>query len=142
MIYDIDQIREILPHRYPFLLVDRIEQIIDDKIVIAKKCITANEPFFQGHFPKKNVMPGVLLLEVMAQAGAVLLLSKEENKGKIAYFTGVKNAKFRGMVVPGDVLDIRVEMIKFKMGFGFAEGKISVDGKLICEAEISFAIGD
>lgn len=142
MVYDIDQIREILPHRYPFLLVDRIEEIIDNKIVIAKKCVTANEPFFQGHFPGKSVMPGVLQLEIMAQAGAVLLLSMEENKGKIAYFTGVKDAKFRGMIVPGDVLDIKVELIKFKMGFGFAKGVISVNGKSVCEAEISFAVGN
>ena len=142
MVYDVNQIREILPHRYPFLLVDRVEEIIDNKIVIAKKCITANEPFFQGHFPQKSDLPGVLMLEIMAQAGAVLLLSIEENKGKIAYFTGVKNAKFRGMVVPGDVLDIKVELIKFKMGFGFAQGTISVDGKVVCEAEISFAVGD
>lgn len=142
MLYNADQIREILPHRYPFLLVDRIEEVIDDKVVIAKKCVTTNEPFFQGHFPQKNVMPGVLLLEVMAQAGAVLLLSIDKYKGKIAYFTGVKDAKFRGMVTPGDVLDIRVELQKFKMGFGYALGTISVDGKVVCEAEISFAIGD
>lgn len=142
MLYNADQIREILPHRYPFLLVDRIEEVIDEKIVIAKKCITANEPFFQGHFPQKNVLPGVLMLEIMAQAGAVLLLSIEKNKGKIAYFTGVKDAKFRGMVIPGDVLDIKVELLKFKMGFGYAQGTISVDGKVVCEAEISFAIGD
>ena len=117
MVYDVNQIREILPHRYPFLLVDRVEEIIDNKIVIAKKCITANEPFFQGHFPQKSVLPGVLMLEIMAQAGAVLLLSIEENKGKIAYFTGVKNANFRGMVVPGDVLDIKFDLIKFKIVF-------------------------
>lgn len=142
MLYNADQIREILPHRYPFLLVDRIEEVIDEKIVIAKKCITANEPFFQGHFPQKNVLPGVLMLEIMAQAGAVLLLSNEKNKGKIAYFTGVKEAKFRGMVIPGDVLDIKVELLKFKMGFGYAQGTISVEGKVVCEALISFAVGD
>ena len=142
MVYNSDQIKEILPHRYPFLLVDRIEEIIDNKIVIAKKCLSVNEPFFQGHFPQKAVMPGVLMLEAMAQAGACLLLSQEENKGKIAFFAGVKNAKFRGVVTPGDVIEIRVELDKIKMGIGFANGVITVDGKKVCEAEISFAIGE
>lgn len=142
MLYNSDQIKEILPHRYPFLLVDRIEEIIDNRIVVAKKCLSVNEPFFQGHFPQKAVMPGVLMLEAMAQAGACLLLSQEENKGKIAFFAGVKNAKFRGVVTPGDVIEIRVELDKIKMGIGFANGVITVDGKKVCEAEISFAIGE
>lgn len=140
MLYDANQIREILPHRYPFLLIDRVVDIIDDKKVIAIKCVSQNEPFFQGHFPQAPIMPGVLQLEAMAQAGAIAILRREENKGKLAIFAGANNVKWRKMIVPGDVLEIEVELTKQKGPFGFGEGTIKVDGKVACQAEISFVI--
>lgn len=140
MLYNVKQIKEILPHRYPFLLIDRVRDIMDDKIIDAVKCVTANEPFFQGHFPNEPIMPGVLLLEAMAQAGAIVILRKEENKGKIAMFTGANNVKWRKMVVPGDVLDIHVELTRQRANYGWASGTIMVDGELACQAEISFII--
>ena len=111
---NIEEIKEIIPHRYPFLLIDRVEEMEVGKSVHAIKCITASEPWFTGHFPEHNVMPGVLLVEAMAQAGAVSILSMEENKGKLAFFSGIKNAKFRREVVPGDRLDIHVEITKMR----------------------------
>ena len=112
---NIEEIKEIIPHRYPFLLIDRVEEMEVGKSVHAIKCITASEPWFTGHFPEHNVMPGVLLVEAMAQAGAVSILSMEENKGKLAFFSGIKNAKFRREVVPGDRLDIHVEITKMRI---------------------------
>ncbi|MGM9971156.1 MAG: 3-hydroxyacyl-ACP dehydratase FabZ [Anaeroplasmataceae bacterium] len=144
MLYNIEDIKKIIPHRYPFLLVDRIEEVNEDENgninVKGYKCVSANEPFFQGHFPDYNVMPGVLILEAMAQCGAVGVLSKEEHKGKIVLFTGANKVKWRQQVVPGDVLsfDVTINGIRHNMGFG--SGSAYVDGKLVCSAEISFAI--
>ena len=140
MLYDAKQIREILPHRYPFLLIDQVYEIIDYIKIRARKCVTQNEPFFQGHFPVEPIMPGVLQLEAIAQAGAIVVLSKPENKGKLAIFAGASNVKWRKKVVPGDVLDIEVELVKIKGPFGFAKGVITVSGEVACQAEISFVI--
>ena len=137
---DANQIQEILPHRYPFLLVDRITNYEPGKLAEGRKCVTVNEPFFCGHFPKYHVMPGVLILEALAQVGAVAILSEEENRGKIALFGGVKNARFKRQVRPGDVLELRCELTQRRgpIGFGVAEAK--VDGQLACRAELTFAI--
>ena len=137
---DANQIQEILPHRYPFLLVDRITSYEPGKMAEGRKCVTVNEPFFCGHFPQYHVMPGVLILEALAQVGAVAILSEEENRGKIALFGGVKNARFKRQVRPGDVLELRCELTQRRgpIGFGVAEAK--VDGQLACRAELTFAI--
>ena len=138
---DINEIMKILPHRYPFLLIDKIDEIIDEKKVIATKNVTINEPFFQGHFPNFPVMPGVLVIEAMAQAGAVAVLSKEEFKGKIAFLAAVDKAKFRKNVLPGDKLIIEVELLKLKKNAGIAKGIAYVNNKKVAEAEITFMIG-
>lgn len=140
MIYNSNEIQKIIPHRYPFLLVDVIEEIIDDKIIIGKKAVSANEMQFLGHFPDKHVMPGVLIVESLAQTGAVLLLSKEENKGKLVYFAGINKLRFKRQVVPGDTLILKVELIKMKAGIGFASATASVDGKIAVKGEIMFAL--
>lgn len=137
----IKEIREILPHRYPFLLVDRIEEIEEGKSVRGYKNVSANEQFFQGHFPQEPVMPGVLILEAIAQVGAVALLSKEEFKGKIPLFAGADKVRFRQKVVPGDKLELSCEIIKLRGPIGVGKGIAKVDGKKVCEAEIMFAIG-
>ncbi|GGI66034.1 3-hydroxyacyl-ACP dehydratase FabZ [Enterococcus alcedinis] len=138
---NIQQIKEIIPHRYPMLLIDRVEELIDGEKVIAKKNVTINEPFFQGHFPHEPVMPGVLIVEAMAQAGAVALLSLEQFKGKTAYFGGIDKAKFRQKVTPGDTLILEVEIIKVKSSAGIGKGIARVDGKKVAEAELTFMIG-
>lgn len=138
---DINEIKKILPHRYPFLLVDRIEEMEPGVKAVGYKNVTVNEPFFQGHFPEYPVMPGVLLIEALAQVGAVAILSLEENKGKLAFFGGIKNAKFRKQVVPGDVVKLETEIIKCKGPMGVGKAIATVDGKMAAEAEISFMIG-
>ena len=138
---NIQQIKEIIPHRYPMLLIDRVEELIDGEKVIAKKNVTINEPFFQGHFPHDPVMPGVLIVEAMAQAGAVALLSLEQFRGKTAYFGGIDKAKFRQKVTPGDTLILEVEIIKVKSSAGIGKGIARVDGKKVAEAELTFMIG-
>ena len=138
---DIKEIMSILPHRPPFLLIDRVEEIVEGEKIVAIKNVTMNEPFFVGHFPQEPVMPGVLIVEAMAQAGAVAVLSMEQFKGKTAYFGGIDKAKFRRKVVPGDTLRIEVEIIKLKMNAGIGKGTAYVDGKKACEAEITFLIG-
>ena len=135
------QIMEIIPHRQPFLLIDRVEEIVEGEKVIATKNVSYNEPFFAGHFPQEPVMPGVLIIEALAQTGAVCALSADEYKGKIAFLGGVNKAKFRGKVVPGDVLTLEVEMIKVKGPVGVAQGTATVDGKKVASAEITFMIG-
>ncbi|MDY6012812.1 3-hydroxyacyl-ACP dehydratase FabZ [Clostridium sp.] len=137
----IKEIREILPHRYPFLLVDRIVEIEEGNSIRGYKNVSANEQFFQGHFPQEPVMPGVLILEAIAQIGAVALLSKEEFKGKIPLFAGADKVRFRQKVVPGDKLELSCEIIKLRGPIGVGKGIAKVDGKKVCEAEIMFAIG-
>lgn len=137
----IEQIKEIIPHRYPFLLIDRVEELEPGKRVTAKKNVSVNEPFFQGHFPHEPVMPGVLIVEAMAQAGAVALLSLEDFKGKTAYFGGIDKAKFRKKVVPGDTLILEIELTKVRSAAGVGKGIAYVDGKKVAEAELTFMIG-
>ena len=118
MIMDVKQIQEILPHRYPFLLVDRVLEMEEGKRIVASKAVTMNEYFFQGHFPQEPVMPGVLIMEALAQTGAIAVLSMEQNRGKIAYFGGMNKVKFRNKVVPGDVLTLEMEIINLKSRAG------------------------
>ncbi|HHU20364.1 MAG TPA: 3-hydroxyacyl-ACP dehydratase FabZ [Bacilli bacterium] len=134
-----EEIKAIIPHRYPFLLVDQIIEVEENRVV-GKKNVTINEPFFQGHFPDYPVMPGVLILEALAQTGAVAILSKEENKGKIGFLAGIDKARFRRQVRPGDVLTLEVEIIRLKGPIGKGRAKATVDGEIACEAEIMFAI--
>ena len=138
---DIKEIQKILPHRYPFLLIDRVLEMEEGKRCVALKNVTMNEPFFQGHFPQEPVMPGVLIIEALAQTGAVAMLSMEEFKGKIAFFGGIDKAKFRGKVVPGDTLRLEVEMINIKRNAGIGKGIAYVDGKKVAEGELTFMIG-
>lgn len=135
-----NQIQEILPHRYPFLLVDRIVECEVGKSAKGIKCVTANEMQFLGHFPQKHVMPGVLIIEALAQTGAIALLTEEANKGKIAFFGGIKNAKFKRQVIPGDVLELNCEIINRKGPVGVGKAEAYVDGKLAVSAELTFAI--
>ncbi len=135
------EIMEIIPHRQPMLLIDTIEELEEGKRAVGKKCVSYNEPYFGGHFPQEPVMPGVLIIEAMAQVGAVALLCKEEFKGKTAYFGGINSAKFRQKVVPGDVLMLELEITKQKGPVGIGIGKAYVDGKLVTQAELTFAIG-
>lgn len=139
---DVNQIKEIIPHRYPMLLIDRITemQLEGDKYVKGYKNLTANEPFFQGHYPDMPIMPGVLQVEALAQTGAVAILSMDEFKGKKPILAGVNKARFKGMVVPGDKLDLCCEIVKLRGNFGVGKGTASVDGKVVCQAEILFAI--
>lgn len=142
MIYNSNEIQKILPHRYPFVLVDRITEMdVEANTITGIKCVTVNEPFFQGHFPTEHVMPGVLIVEALAQVGAVLLLGKEEHRGKIAYFAGIKNCKFRRKVIPGDQLTLKLELTRSRENFGVAKAMALVNGDVACEAELSFAIG-
>ena len=137
-----DQIAQILPHRYPFALVDKITDGEEGVWAKGIKCVTVNEPFFQGHFPNYHVMPGVLILEAMAQVGGVAILSLPEYKGKIAVFGGVKNCRFKKQVTPGDVLELECRLIKRKGPMGIGEATATVDGKIAATAELTFAIVD
>ena len=139
--HDINDIMAVLPHRPPFLLIDRIEELEPGQKIVALKNVTMNEPFFTGHFPGHPVMPGVLIIEAMAQAGAYAVLSQEEFKGKIAFLGGVDKAKFRRQVVPGDTLRLEVEINIVKRNARIGKGTAYVDGKKACEAEITFLIG-
>ena len=142
MEYTCDEIKKILPHRYPFLLVDRIVEGEPGKYAKGIKCISANEMQFMGHFPEHMVMPGVLLIEALAQTGAIALLSEEGNEGKLVFFGGIKNARFKQQVVPGDVVELYCELTNRRGPVGFGVAKATVNGKIAAQAEISFAIGE
>jgi len=135
-----NEIQEILPHRYPFLLVDKIVECEPGQMAKGIKCVTANEMQFLGHFPQKHVMPGVLIIEALAQTGAVAILTEEENKGKIALFGGIKSARFKKQVVPGDVLELQCEIINRRGPIGIGKATATVDGKVAVMAELTFAI--
>lgn len=137
----IQEIQKIIPHRSPFLLIDCIEELELGKRAVGRKCVTYNEPFFTGHFPEEPIVPGVLMIEALAQVGAVLILSEEKNLGKNAYFGGISKARFRKKVIPGDVLILEVELTKLKGPVGVGMGKAYVDGKIAVEAEITFMVG-
>lgn len=138
----IKEIMDIIPHRQPFLLVDRAEIIEPGKKAVGYKAVTYNEPFFAGHFPTEPVMPGVLIIEAMAQVGAIVILSQQEMKGKLAFFGGINKAKFRNKVVPGTMLRMEVEIIKQKGPIGVGAAKAyNHEDKLVAEAELTFAIG-
>ena len=137
----IEEIKKTLPHRYPFLLVDRIFKI-KEKSAIGLKNVTINEPFFQGHFPERPVMPGVLIVEAMAQVGGALMLSKSENRGKLAYLLSITNARFRKIVVPGDQLRLEIEILKMKSKVGVVKGVAKVNGEEVCDAEFMFTLVD
>jgi 3-hydroxyacyl-[acyl-carrier-protein] dehydratase len=134
------EIQQILPHRYPFLLVDRIESIEEGQKAVGIKNVTVNEPFFQGHFPGHPVMPGVLIIEAMAQVGGVAMLKVPEFAGKIAFLAGIDNARFRRQVVPGDQLRIEVEITRLRGVIGKGKAVATVDGEPAAECELTFAI--
>ncbi len=137
---DIQAIKEIIPHRYPFLLVDRIVELEEGKRAIGLKNVTANEEFFNGHFPEFPVMPGVLIVEALAQVGAVAALSLEQNKGRLALFAGIDHCRFKKQVVPGDTLRLEVELVKMRGPIGKGKGVATVDGQVACEVELTFAL--
>lgn len=141
MLYNSNDIQKIIPHRYPFLLVDRIESIEGNKVV-GSKCISANEMQFLGHFPQKHIMPGVLMLEALAQTVAVMLLSKEENKGKIGLFAGINKARFKRQVIPGDKLTLTCEVTKERMGIVFVNDVATVDDEVAVSGELMFALDE
>ena len=136
------EIRGLIPHRYPFLLVDRIEEIEPGVRAVGLKNVTQNEPFFQGHFPDYPVMPGVLIIEAMAQVGAVGVMAGGEHKDKLALFAGIDGVRFRRQVLPGDVLRMEVEIKPLKGKVGRGKGRATVDGERVCEAELMFAFVD
>lgn len=138
---DIVEIMKILPHRYPFLLIDRVIEVVEGKSVKAYKNVSMNELFFQGHYPDMPIMPGVLVLEALAQTGAVAILQMEQFKDKTPLFAGADKVRWRGKVLPGDRLDLSCEIIKLKGPIGIGKAIASVEGKKVCEAEIIFAIG-
>lgn len=140
-IMNTQQIMNVLPHRSPFLLIDTVEELEPGVKCVAKKNVTMNEPHFMGHFPENPVMPGVLIIEALAQTGAVAILCQDEWKGKTAYFAGINNAKFKQKVVPGDTLELTTEIIKVKGPIGVGKAVARVNGKVACMAELTFAIG-
>jgi 3-hydroxyacyl-[acyl-carrier-protein] dehydratase len=139
---DAAEIQRILPHRYPFLLVDRVLELAPPNRAVGIKQVTVNEPFFQGHFPGYPVMPGVLIVEAMAQVGGIAVLSAPEYRGKLALFAGIDRVRFKRQVTPGDSLRIEVELAQIRRGVGMGSGLATVDGELACRGEIMFALVD
>lgn len=139
---DIKKILRVIPHRYPFLLVDRITELKPGEKAAGLKNVTINEPFFQGHFPGEPIMPGVMIVEALAQVGAVAVLSMPENENKLALFTGINNFRFKQMVKPGDQLELEIEMTKIRGGLGKGEAKAQVEGKTVASGELWFAVVD
>ena len=137
---DQEQIKTIIPHRDPFLMIDEIIELESLKYGVGLKKVKQTDDYFKGHFPSKPVMPGVLIIEALAQVGAVILLSHPDYQGKIAYFTGIKSAKFRKSVLPGDTLTLKCELSRIKSGFGFGTATAYVDGHVVCQTEITFAV--
>ncbi len=135
-----NQIQEIIPHRYPFQLVDRITDYEPGKWAKGIKCVSVNEMQFCGHFPQQHVMPGVLVIEALAQVGAIALLTEEENKGKIAFFGGIKNARFKKQIIPGDVIEMECELTERKGPVGYGKAVAKVDGKVAVVCELTFAV--
>lgn len=142
MSLDINEIKDIIPHRYPFLLVDKILEVEEGKRAVGIKNVTANEEFFNGHFPDYPVMPGVLIIEALAQVGAVAMLKLEENRGRLAFFAGIDKCRFKAQVKPGDQLKLEVEMVRFKGAIGKGKAVASVEGETVAEAELMFALGE
>lgn len=138
---NINEIKEVIPHRYPFLLVDKAKILIPGIKGIGYKNVTINEPFFQGHFPEEPIMPGVLIVEAMAQVGAIVLLSEEKFQGKTPYFAGLNKVRFKRKVVPGDTLEMEVEITRVRGSIGIGQGRALVEDELVCEGEFLFAIG-
>ena len=141
-IYTAKEIMNIIPHRHPFLLIDTIEELEPGVRAVGKKCVSFNEPYFAGHFPGNPVMPGVLIMEALAQVGAVAILDLPENKGKTAYFAGIDKARFKQKVCPGDVLLLETRIVKVKGPIGIGEAVATVNGKVAAKAELTFAIGE
>ena len=140
-LYTAQEIMDIIPHRYPFLLIDIIEELDPGVRALGRKCVSVNEPFFQGHFPGNPVMPGVLIIEALAQVGAVAMLAQPDFKGRTAYFAGIDKARFRQKVVPGDVLLLETEIIKVKGPIGVGRAVAKVGDKVAAQAELTFSIG-
>ena len=141
-VYTAKEILDIIPHRHPFMLLDTIEELEQGVRAVGKKCVSFNEPYFAGHFPGHPVMPGVLIIEALAQTGAVAMLGLPEWKGKTAYFVGIDKAKFKQKVVPGDVLMLETKIVRVKGPIGVGEAVATVNGKVVAKAELTFAIGD
>ncbi len=140
-LYTAQEIMDIIPHRYPFLLIDTIEELDPGVRALGRRCVSVNEPFFQGHFPGNPVMPGVLIIEALAQVGAVAMLAQPDFKGRTAYFAGIDKARFRQKVVPGDVLLLETEIIKVKGPIGVGRAVAKVGDKVAAQAELTFSIG-
>ncbi len=137
----IKEIEEIIPHRHPFILIDYIEDFLSGEYAIGYKCVSFCEDFFRGHFPQEPIMPGVMIIEALAQVGAVAILTLEENKGKVAYFAGINKCKFKNKVIPGDKLKLETRMIRCKGPIGVGEAIASVNGKIVAIAELTFMVG-
>ena len=140
-VLDSSAIQKIIPHRYPMLLIDRVEELVPGEMAVARRNVTINEEVFNGHFPDNPVLPGALIVESLAQTGAVALLSQPEFKGKTAYFGGIKSAEFRKVVRPGDLMRLEVHLEKVRRNIGVGKGIATVDGKKACTAELTFVIG-
>lgn len=142
IVLDFEALKKAIPHRFPFLLVDRVTITDPEKTAVGLKCVSGNEPFFQGHFPERAIMPGVLIVESLAQVACALFLSHPAYKDKLAFFMGMEEIKFRKPVIPGDRLELKIEILKLRDRFGKAKGEAFVEGQLVAEAVFSFAVVD